>query len=122
MGGLGFFETTSGDFEILSPPEISDWSVSAIEIEGATAWVAIHHRGEWGDMAGGLLHIDTGTGLVDSYPVPFVVNHIVRFADRLYMTSHEGISILLPRGQLEHHFIDSSADASYRLTRSNTIY
>ena len=121
VGGLGFFDAASGAFETVSPPEIRDWSVSAMAIDGSVAWAALEHRGEWGNSAGGLLRMDTGTGQVDTYPVPFVVSKVEVFADRLYLASRDGITIVFPDAHIEHYFVDLSADGSYQLTRWVTI-
>ena len=121
LGGLGFFDTARGDFKILSPPEISDWSVSAMAIDGSVAWAALEHRGEWGNLAGGLLRVDPGTGQVDTYPVPFVVSQVVVFANRLYLASRDGVTILFPDAHIEHYFVDLSSDGTYELTRWVTI-
>ena len=121
VGGLGFFDTARGDFEILSSPEISDWSVSAMAIDGSVAWAALEHRGEWGNSAGGLLRMDSGTEQVDTYPVPFVVSEVKVFADRLYLASRDGVSILFPDAHIEHYFVDLSSDGSYQLARWATI-
>ena len=121
VGGLGFFDAAGGAFETLSPQEIRDWSVSAMAIDRSVAWAALAHRGEWGNSAGGLLRIDTGTGQVDTYPVPFEVSEVEVFADRLYLASRDGITILFPDAHIEHYFVDLSADGSYQLTRWVTI-
>ena len=121
VGGLGFFDTAGGAFETLSPQEIRDWSVSAMAIDRSVAWAALAQRGEWGNSAGGLLRIDTGTGQVDTYPVPFEVSEVEVFSDRLYLASRDGITILFPDAHIEHYFVDLSADGSYQLTRWVTI-
>jgi hypothetical protein len=114
VGGFGYFDAVRRSYRLYSPPEIHVWSVSAIRVEPGFVWLALHHRGEYGDHPGGLLRWDRKTKQVRMFPVNALINQIVRYNDVLYMGAWNGIVVL--RGdKIESYFVDRGADGRYRI-------
>jgi hypothetical protein len=115
VGAFGYLDQSDGKFHMFSPPEIRDWSVSAIRVEGEVVWLGLSSKGEWGDSAGGLLRVDLQTMKVQKYDNDGVVNDFARVEDRLYVATSAGIGIVLPDDSIERVFVDMAADRTWLL-------
>ncbi len=83
IGGFGYFDPADGAFKIFSPPEIADWSVSAILVEQDAVWLGLLYRGEYGGKPGGLLRWDSATHQITRIPVDSI-----RELHRTFQRSH----------------------------------
>ncbi|MEO7145979.1 MAG: hypothetical protein ABI165_21000, partial [Bryobacteraceae bacterium] len=113
-----YFDARSRSYRIYSPPEIRRWSVSAILVETDSIWMALDHRGEYGNYAGGLLCWNRQTHQFRGFKVHTVITGVVRGGDALYLTAADGI-LVLHGDAIESYFVDRSADGRYRMTRRN---
>lgn len=93
VGGFGYFDPSARQFKLYSPPEIRDWSVSAMLMEPDAIWLALFHRGEWGDSGGGLLRWDRASEAVQKYPLTPIVNAMVRHEGKLLLGTTDGVAI-----------------------------
>lgn len=113
VGGFGYFDAATASYRLYSPPELYEWSVSAILVEPGSVWLGLYHRGEYGDSPGGLLRWDRETNEVRSFAVQSIIGVIVRKGDVLYLAATDGI-VTLRGGRVDSYFVDRSADGSYR--------
>jgi hypothetical protein len=113
-GGFGYFDIATGTHHLYAPPEIQRWSVSAILVEPDFLWLALDHRGEYGNYEGGLLRWDRRTEQATHYNVHGIVGSIASQGDRLFLGAEDGMIVL--RGeQIQSYFVDRAADGSYRI-------
>ena len=114
VGGFGYFDAATRTYRLYSPPEIYDWSVSGVLVERDSVWLALYHRGENGNSAGGLLRWDRQTERIERFAVESVIGVIVRKGDTLYLAATDGI-VTLRAGRVASYFVDRTADGSYRV-------
>ncbi len=57
-------------------------------------WLALYHRGEYGDSPGGLLRWDRKTSQVQTFAVQSIIGVMVRKGEALYLAATDGIVIL----------------------------
>jgi hypothetical protein len=86
--------------------------VSAILVEPDCVWLALAHRGEYGDSPGGLLRWDRKTARVESFAVQSIVTAMARKGDTLYLAAVDGI-VTLRDGRVRAFFIDRLSNGSY---------
>ena len=109
LGGFGYFDTTTASYRLIAPPEIYPWSVSAILVEPQCVWLALDHRGEYGDYPGGLLRWDRKTATVRMFAVKTVVKGMAEAGGTLYLGAGDGI-VTVKGEQVASYFVDARAD------------
>ncbi len=114
LGGFGYFDTATATYHLMAPPEIYAWSVSAILVEPDCVWLALYHRGEYGDTAGGLLRWDRNAAALQSFPVKSIITAMAWQGDTLYLGATDGI-VTLQAGRITSYFVDASADGKYQV-------
>ena len=114
VGGFGYFDAATRSYRLYSPPEIHRWSVSSILVEPDFIWLALYHRGEYGNNSGGLLRWDRKTEQVRLFSVNTVINKIVRHDNALYMGAADGI-VVLRDDQIQSYFVDLDTDGRYQI-------
>jgi hypothetical protein len=90
VGGFGYFDMNERRFHMFAPPEIADWSVSAIDVGSDAVWMALVQNGEYGESSGGLLRYDRQSGVVRRLGLPDVVLRIVRAGGKLLAATDLG--------------------------------
>lgn len=114
IGGFGYFDEGMRSYRLYSPPEIHRWSVSSLLVEPDFIWLALCHRGEYGNNSGGLLRQDRKTEQVRLFSVSTIINMIVRHDDALYMGTVDGI-VVLRDDQIQSYFVDLATDGRYQI-------
>jgi hypothetical protein len=114
LGGFGYFDTATASYHLIVPPEIYPWAVSAILVEPDCVWLALYHRGEYGDTAGGLLRWDRNAATVQSFPVMSIITAMAWNGDTLYLGATDGM-VTLQAGRITSYFVDRNADGSHRM-------
>jgi hypothetical protein len=114
LGGFGYFDTATASYHLIAPPEIYAWSVSATLLEPDCVWLALYHRGEYGDTAAGLLRWDRNAATVRSFPVKSIITAMAWQGDTLYLGATDGI-VTLQAGRITSYFVDRNADGSHRM-------
>lgn len=116
VGGFGFFDAMTQQFEMHYPAEMAQWAASAILVEQDTVWFGLESRGEVGRSSGGLLSWDRVTREIRRWPDAPRITGITRQGDRLYMATSEGAAIF-ENGQFVRHVLDVNRDGEYGLAR-----
>ncbi|GEM_PF-1210201 len=114
VGGFGYFDPGDREFHIFSPPEVRDWSVSALRVGPDAVWLALMHRGEYGDSPGGLLRWDRSTHAVHAYSVPSIVHDIALSGTKIYLAAANGIFVL-ENNRLQQYIVDLRPDGRYEV-------
>ena len=94
VGTIGSFDRAAKKFAFLQTPEVVDWSVSNLLVEGDTIWAGLVRHPEGADRSGGLLRRDNKSGRSRTYAVDDVIFRIERWRDGLYLTTSNGIYVL----------------------------
>jgi len=117
VGGFGYFDTAERKFRVYSPPEIADWSVTAMLVEPDSVWLALAQHGEWGSSGGGLLRFDRGTEKVEKLELRDIAGKIARIGDRLLIATDFGAAVFLER-KLRRFFLDQTTDGRLRVAEA----
>ena len=117
IGGFGYFDTAGRRYRLYSPPELRDWSVSALLVAPDAVWLSLFHRGEYGDSGGGVIRFDPSTQRVNRYELPSIAKAITRYQDRLYFATSDGVAFF-DFDRIREFFIDYNASGEPRLVES----
>ncbi len=116
IGGFGLFSSNTRQFELHYPPEMADWSVSALLVEDDAVWMALEDRIEGQARSGGLVRWDRATHEIQRWPgIPRSLG-VARKGERLYLATDEGAAIF-ENGELTRYLLDVDRDGGYRLVR-----
>jgi hypothetical protein len=113
VGGLGYFDVASRKLELFTPPQILDWSASAILVEDDAVWVGLMYRGEWGNSSGGLLRWDRETQQTQRHEFPAIIHTITRHGP-LYLGTSAGLATF-EDGVFEEFRIDLTSTGRYEV-------
>jgi len=114
IGGFGYFDCETRRFVIYSPPEIRDWSVTAILVAGNNVWMATSTAGEYTFLPHGLLQWEIAERRVHSYGFDAVVHSMTQYRNDLYLATDEGIAVLTKQG-FRRYLIDMTRDGRHRI-------
>jgi hypothetical protein len=114
VGGFGYFERSTGKYKLYSPPEIADYSVSAISVSPADIWMGLFWFGEGASPSGGLLRFDRRTGTVQRLPLRDVALEIDRLGDRILAATSSGIAVI-ENGIVRRFLLDRMNDGHWRV-------
>jgi hypothetical protein len=117
VGGFGYFDCETRRFELLSPPEIRDWSVSAILVDGGDVWMATCSRGEYGLSPGPLLRWEISAQILHAQPFDSVVHALTLFRSRLHLATDDGIAIL-SGAEFRRFAVEMKMDGKPRVVRN----
>ena len=114
VGGFGYFDAELGDYRLFRPPEIANWSVSAIDVEADAVWMALVNNGEWGGASGGLLRFDRQSETVQEFVLPDIATDCLHVGgDAVFATSF-GIAIV-ESNDVKRYFVDRTSDGRWRV-------
>ncbi len=114
IGGFGYFDRVRRKYVIYSPPEVVDWSTSAILVTPQAVWLGLGFNGEWGGASGGLLRWDHQTHDVRKYATRSIIRHIVTHNGRISLATSEGVAIVHD-DRLEEFFVDVSPSEGHEI-------
>lgn len=114
VGGFGFHDAATGERKLFSPPEIVDWSVSAMAVETPAVWLALVHNGEWGGGSGGLLRFDRETGTVRRFALPDIGRGIALVSGRVFVATEFGAAVV-EGDRVRRYFLDRTLDGRWRV-------
>lgn len=117
VGGFGYFDTKDRQFHLFLPPEVADFSISAILVEPDTVWMGILHSGEWGGSPAGVLRYDRKTHTVHKYDLPDDVNDIVASGNRILASTSSGIAVI-EGDETARYFVDRTTDGRLRIAQA----
>jgi nitroreductase len=118
VGGFGYFDHANGKYHLYSPPEIADWSVTAILVEPDAVWLALARHGEGTGTAGGLLRFDRATEKVEKFNLPDVVGKIARIGDRLLLATEFGAAVV-EENKIRRFFVDQMSEGRLQVVEAN---
>lgn len=114
LGGFGYFDPAVLSYRLISPPDIADWSVTSMLVEPDAVWLALSHRGEYGDTPGGLLRWDRTSTAIRKFDIRALATAMVRAGDSLYLGTTDGV-IAIRGDRISSYFVDRGEDGSYLL-------
>ncbi|HYO84757.1 MAG TPA: hypothetical protein VES20_25370 [Bryobacteraceae bacterium] len=117
VGGFGYRDKRTGKLHLWSPPEIADWSASALLVAPDAVWIGLVHFGEWGATGGGLLRFDRQSELVSITEVPDIVGSIRRDGDRMLLETEFGGAIV-EGPNVRRFFVDRTSTGRARVTEA----
>ena len=109
VGGFGVYDEATRRFEMFAPPEMADWSASAILVEPAAIWFGIGQCGEWGGTSGGLLRYDRATRSARRTETRGAVSGLARLGGELLAATSRGIAIFRGEAQ-QFYLLDRTTD------------
>jgi hypothetical protein len=121
IGGFGYFDSETGKYRLFAPPEIAGWSVSALDVGVDAVWLALMHRGEWGNTGGGLLRFDRRSETAQKLDLPDLAKQSLRVGDRLLFATDFGIAVV-ENGRVRRYFIDRTTGGRWRAVEANRVF
>lgn len=111
VGGFGYFDIVDRTHHLFAPPEIADYSVSAIAINPDAVWMALVRNGEYGGTSGGLLRFDRRTEIVQKLKMPDIGTRCVEAGSRLLVATNFGVAVI-EDGTVRRYFVDRKIDGA----------
>ena len=94
VGGFGYFDPEERKYGVFSPPELADWSASALLVEEKDIWLGLVRHPEGAPYSGGLLRYERDSGEAEKFDVHDVISQIKRWRGPLYLATANGLYIL----------------------------
>jgi hypothetical protein len=107
VGGFGYFDMNERRLQMFAPPEIADWSVSAIDVGPDAAWMALVRNGEYGGASGGLLRYDRQSGTVRRFGFPDIGVRLIRVDGKILAATDFGLAVV-EGDRVKRYFIDTT--------------
>jgi hypothetical protein len=114
VGGFGYFDLKERRLHMFAPPEIADWSVSAIHVAPDAAWMALRQNGEYGGSSGGLLRYDRQSGALGRLGFPDIGIRLMRVGGKILAATDFGLAVIEGDG-VKRYFIDRTTDGRLRV-------
>jgi hypothetical protein len=112
VGAVGYFDTATDRFTLVSASELAPWSTSALLVEGDTAWLGLARQPEGARYSNGLLRLNVSNGRSHRYPVPDVILSITRWNYALYLGTTHGLYVLRD-GNLVRFRVEPGLDGKF---------
>jgi hypothetical protein len=117
VGGFGYFDASNRQYHLYAPPEIADYSVSAILVEPDAVWMGIFRSGEWGGSPAGVLRYDRNTQAVRKYELPDAVYGLMESGSRILAPTSSGIAVI-DGDRVSRYFVDRTANGKLRIAEA----
>ena len=114
VGGFGYLDWNDNKLHMFAPPEIVDWSVSAIQVAPDAVWMALVANGEYGRSSGGLLRYDRQSVEVRRIEFPDVVAHLIRSGGKILAATDFGLAVV-EADRVKRYFIDRTSDGQLQV-------
>lgn len=114
VGGLGYFDEKERKLYLFNPPEIADWSVSALDVTPDAVWMALIDNGEYGGSSGGLLRYDRHTSAARRLPLPDIALRLTHISGKILAATDFGIAVI-EGDQITRFFLDQTTDGRWRV-------
>ena len=115
VGGFGWFDPASEKLEVIRPPEMADWSASAILVEEDAVWLGLMRRPEGAEYSGGLIRWDRSTREIQRWPDAPLAREMQR-NDRRLLLAGDGGGAVVEGGRLQIYFTDVDLEGRRQLT------
>lgn len=91
VGAFGYFDTSTRQYTLFSPPQVANWEISAILVERDAVWLGLDSFTEdISTVPQGLVRWDRSTQAVRFYPLEFAITKIQRQGDALRLETRYG--------------------------------
>lgn len=117
VGGFGYFGASDRQYHLFVPPEIADYSVSAIRVELDAVWTGIFQSGEYGGSPAGVLRYDRKTHALRKYELPDAVYGLTVLGNRTLMPTSSGIAVI-DGDKVSRYFVDRTTDGRLRIAEA----
>jgi hypothetical protein len=114
VGGFGYFSATDRKYHLFTPPEIAEWSLSAIDVESDAVWMALVTGGEYGGSSGGLLRFDRQTESLRRFELPDIGVQFIHAGGKLLAATNFGVAVI-DGGVVTRYFVDRTTDGRLRV-------
>ncbi len=117
VGGFGYFDASDRQYRLVGPPEVADYSVSAIRVEPEAVWMGVFQFGEYGGSPAGVLRYDRKTQAIRKYELSDAVYGITVSGNRTLVSTSSGI-VVIDGDQVSRYFVDRTADGRLRIAEA----
>ena len=117
VGGFGYFDTGEGKLHLFEPPDIVNWSVSAMSVGPEAVWLALVDNGEYGGMPGGLLRYDRQTEVVRKIALPDIAGTLIPAGDKILAATDFGMAVI-SGDHVNRYFVDVTTDGRLRIAHA----
>lgn len=94
VGAFGYFDTSTRQYTLFSPPEVAGYEVSALLVEPDSVWLGLDSFTEdISTVPGGLVRWDRSTHAAHFYPLEFAITKIQRDGDSLRLETRYGYAL-----------------------------
>jgi hypothetical protein len=118
VGGFGYFDASQRQFHLFAPPEVADYSVSAIRVEPEAVWMGIFQSGEYGGSPAGVLRYDRRSQAIRKYELPDAVYGLMTSGDRTLVLTSSGLAVI-DGDRITRYLIDRTTDGRRRIVEAN---
>lgn len=113
VGGFGYYDVATRKLRLFTPPEVADWSISAMDVAEDAVWLGLVRGGEWGGSSGGLLRFDRALETVLAVRLGDISGGLVRVGNRLLAATDFGIA-MVDGDAVRRYFVDVTTDGRLR--------
>jgi hypothetical protein len=117
VGGFGCFDEKEKKLQLFSPPEIADWSVSALDVTPDAVWMALVNNGEYGGSSGGLLRYDRYAGAARWITLPDIALRLTHLSGKTLAATDFGFAVIEGE-QITRFFVDQTTDGGWRVAHA----
>jgi hypothetical protein len=117
VGGFGYFDAADRQYRLFVPPEIADYSVSAIRVEPDAVWMGIFQSGEYGGSPAGVLRYDRNTQAIHKYELPDAVYGLTVSGSHTLLSTSSGIAVI-DGDRISRYFVDRTTDGRLRIAEA----
>jgi hypothetical protein len=114
VGGFGYFDEKEKKLQLFDPPEIADWSVSALDVTPDALWMALVNNGEYGGSSGGLLRYDRHTSAARRLTLPDIALRLDHINGKILAATDFGFAVV-EGDQIARFFVDQTTDGRWHV-------
>jgi hypothetical protein len=114
VGGFGYFDQQDRKLHLFEPPEIADWSVSALDVTPDAVWMALVNNGEYGGSSGGLLRFDRQTDAARRLSLPDIAIRLAHIDGKILAATDFGFAVV-DGERITRFFLDQTTDGRWRV-------
>ena len=114
VGGFGYFDEKKKKLQLFYPPEIADWSVSALDVTPDAIWMGLVNNGEYGGSSGGLLRYDRHTNEARRLSLPDIALRLAHINGDILAATDFGIAVV-QGDNITRFFVDQKTDGRWRV-------
>jgi hypothetical protein len=114
VGGFGYFDEQEKKLRMFEPPEIADWSVSALDVTPDAVWMGLVNNGEYGGSSGGLLRYDRHASEARQLSLTDIVLRLHYIDGKILAATDFGFAVV-EGDQITRFFVDQTTGGRWRV-------